>query len=46
LHLSPKTVETHRLNLMRKLKVTNAAQLMRFALQYAEAAAAGDAPAV
>ena len=42
LRLSPKTVETHRLNLMRKLKVTNAAQLMRLALQYAEGEALGD----
>jgi DNA-binding NarL/FixJ family response regulator len=36
LHLSPKTVETHRMNLSRKLKLKNAAQLLRFALQYAE----------
>jgi DNA-binding NarL/FixJ family response regulator len=36
LHLSPKTVETHRLNLMRKVKLTTPAQLLRFALQYAQ----------
>jgi len=36
LHLSPKTVETHRMNLMRKLKLKNAAELMRFAIQYLE----------
>lgn len=34
LHLSPKTVETHRMNLTRKLKLKNAAELLRFALQY------------
>lgn len=36
LHLSPKTVETHRMNLMRKLKLKSAAELLRFALQYTE----------
>ncbi len=36
LHLSIKTVETHRMNLSRKLKLKNAAQLLRFALQYAQ----------
>jgi DNA-binding NarL/FixJ family response regulator len=36
LHLSPKTVESHRLNLMRKLKVANSAQLMRYAIQHSE----------
>jgi DNA-binding NarL/FixJ family response regulator len=36
LHLSPKTVESHRLNLMQKLKVKTGAQLMRYAIQYAE----------
>jgi DNA-binding NarL/FixJ family response regulator len=41
LHLSPKTVETHRMNLMRKLKVKNAAELLRFALQYVEKEASG-----
>lgn len=35
LHLSPKTVETHRMNLTRKLKLKTAAELLRFALQYA-----------
>jgi DNA-binding NarL/FixJ family response regulator len=41
LHLSPKTVETHRMNLMRKLKLKSAAELLRFALQYVEGEAAG-----
>ena len=36
LRLSPKTVETHRINVMRKMKVKTTAELMRFALQYAE----------
>jgi DNA-binding NarL/FixJ family response regulator len=35
LHLSPKTVESHRLNLLRKLKLKNSAELLRFAFQYA-----------
>ena len=43
LRLSPKTVETHRLNLMRKLKARNTPELMRFALQYAENEVAGNA---
>jgi DNA-binding NarL/FixJ family response regulator len=34
LHLSPKTVETHRMNLTRKLKVKTPAELLRLALQY------------
>ena len=42
LHLSPKTVETHRMNLMRKLKLKSAAELLRFALQYVEKEASGD----
>ena len=41
LYLSPKTVETHRINLMRKLKLKNAAELMRFALQYAAKESSG-----
>jgi DNA-binding NarL/FixJ family response regulator len=41
LHLSRKTVETHRVNLMRKLKLKNAAELLRFALQYVEKEASG-----
>lgn len=41
LHLSPKTVETHRMNLMRKLKLKTAAELMRFAIQYLEKEASG-----
>jgi len=40
LHLSRKTVETHRLNLMRKLKLETPVQLMRFAFQYVESQAA------
>ncbi|MCU0784198.1 MAG: response regulator transcription factor [Verrucomicrobia bacterium] len=42
LHLSPKTVETHRMNLARKLKVKSAVELLRFALQYVEKEASGD----
>jgi DNA-binding NarL/FixJ family response regulator len=41
LHLSTKTVETHRLNLTRKLKLKSAAELFRFALQYVEGEASG-----
>jgi len=41
LHISPKTVETHRINLMRKLKLGTPAELLRFALQYREPDAAG-----
>ena len=41
LHLSQKTVETHRVNLMRKLKLKNANELLRFALQYVEKEAPG-----
>jgi DNA-binding NarL/FixJ family response regulator len=41
LHLSQKTVETHRVNLMRKLKLKNVAELLRFALQYVEKEASG-----
>lgn len=44
LHLSPKTVETHRVNLMRKLKLKKPAELLRFALQYVEKEASGDWP--
>lgn len=36
LHLSPKTVETHRMNLMRKVKLKKPAELLRFAMQYVE----------
>ena len=36
LHLSAKTIETHRMNLTRKLKVKSPAELLRFALQYTE----------
>jgi DNA-binding NarL/FixJ family response regulator len=47
MHLSPKTIETHRMNVMRKLKLTTAPELMRFALQYAEKGGArtGEGPA-
>jgi DNA-binding NarL/FixJ family response regulator len=41
LHLSPKTVETHRLSLLRKLKLKTSAELMRFAIQYIEKEASG-----
>ena len=33
LYLSPKTVETHRRNLMEKLNIRNIAQLTRFAIK-------------
>ena len=36
LHLSPKTVETHRMNLAHKLKLNSSAELLRFAIQYGE----------
>lgn len=42
LHLSAKTVETHRMNLMRKLKLKSTAEVLRFALQYVEKEAAGN----
>lgn len=41
LHLSPKTVETHRMNLKRKFKLKSAAELLRFALQYTEQESSG-----
>jgi len=41
LHLSPKTVETHRTNLMRKVKLNKPAELLRFAMQYVEREASG-----
>jgi len=41
LHLSPKTVETHRMNLMRKLKLKTTSELIRFAIQYLEKEAGG-----
>jgi len=44
LHLSTKTVETHRMNLARKLKVKSTAELLRFALQYVEREASGNWP--
>jgi len=42
LHLSHKTVETHRLSIRRKLKLKTTAELIRYAVQYAEKEAAGD----
>ena len=33
LYISPLTVETHRRNLMQKLKVSNAAAMVRFAME-------------
>ncbi len=50
LRIAPKTVESHRANLLRKFRATNAAQLLRFALLagYLRAPAANsgtDAPA-
>lgn len=41
LHVSHKTVETHRLNVMRKLKLRTSAQLLRFAMQFVEKDACG-----
>ncbi len=41
LHLSHKTVETHRLNVMRKLKLKTPAKLLRFAMQFVEKDASG-----
>ena len=41
LHLSTKTVGTHRMNITVKLKLKNSAELMRHALHYAEKAAFG-----
>jgi DNA-binding NarL/FixJ family response regulator len=35
LHLSPKTVETHRAHIKEKLKLGNARQVARFAVQWA-----------
>ena len=37
LHLSPKTVETHRAHIKEKLKLQNARQVARFAVQWASA---------
>jgi DNA-binding NarL/FixJ family response regulator len=46
LHLSHKTVETHRLNAMRKLKLSTPAKLLRFAMQFVEKDACGGLNAV
>jgi DNA-binding NarL/FixJ family response regulator len=43
LHLSPKTVITHRGNLMKKLKLKRGAELLRFAAHYGEHAASDSA---
>ena len=45
LRLSVKTVETHRMNLARKLNLKSAAEMLRFALQYVEREASGHWPA-
>jgi DNA-binding NarL/FixJ family response regulator len=37
LHLSPKTIETHRAHIKEKLKLGNARQVARFAVQWASA---------
>ena len=37
LHLSPKTVETHRAHIKEKLKLANARQVARYAVQWANA---------
>lgn len=42
LRLSHKTVETHRLSIRRKLKLRTTAELIRYAIQYAEREAAGN----
>jgi DNA-binding NarL/FixJ family response regulator len=42
LHLSHKTVETHRLNVMRKLKLRNSVKLLRFAMQFVDKDACGN----
>jgi DNA-binding NarL/FixJ family response regulator len=41
LHLSPKTVETHRLAILRKLKLRNTAELVRHAIQFLNEEAGG-----
>jgi DNA-binding NarL/FixJ family response regulator len=41
LHLSIKTVQTHRTNLARKLRITSASALLRFAMQYAQEEVSG-----
>lgn len=46
LHLSHKTVETHRLNVMRKLKLRTSAKFLRFAMQFVEKDASGNLSAV
>ncbi|HTV42154.1 MAG TPA: response regulator transcription factor [Candidatus Sulfotelmatobacter sp.] len=46
LHLSHKTVETHRLNVMRKLKLRTTAKLLRFAMQFVDRDASGNLNAV
>jgi DNA-binding NarL/FixJ family response regulator len=46
LHVSHKTVETHRLNVMRKLKLRTSAKLLRFAMQFVERDACGSLDSV
>jgi DNA-binding NarL/FixJ family response regulator len=41
LHLSIKTVETHRENIKRKLKLSNASELLRYATNWVESQSAG-----
>jgi DNA-binding NarL/FixJ family response regulator len=42
MHLSHKTVETHRIHVMRKLKLKTQPELLRFAMQYGEKEVSGD----
>jgi len=41
LHLSTKTVDAHRANIKEKLKLKSAAELIRFAVRWAESQGAG-----
>jgi DNA-binding CsgD family transcriptional regulator len=44
LHLSIKTVETHRENIKRKLKLSSASELLRYATNWVESQSAGFYP--
>jgi DNA-binding NarL/FixJ family response regulator len=44
LYISPRTVETHRANLMRKLGLRNMKELVRYAVQRGQASGADDTP--